>query len=201
MFFKGHVIAAALVAATQGAAPSEDDWVWLESHRDAAFQALMPVVSVPRQLVAYRSYQDLAADVPETHFSIANAETPPFPPGGLTAVVTAPMGGSIQQQLLRLHTEDRDAPIERLLSKVAVRRITINQAGCPSIRARVNALSKVTIALPNRDLIVVHPMLHRVLVEIGAVRIDATLTDSKDRLIRWAADTLKTLRACDPGEG
>jgi hypothetical protein len=43
-----------LMAVSQTVKPSDADSTWLDEHREKAFDAVMPVAPVLRQLVAYR---------------------------------------------------------------------------------------------------------------------------------------------------
>jgi hypothetical protein len=185
-----------LMAVSQAVKPSDTDWAWLDEQREKAFDAVMPVAPVARQLVAYRSYRDLYQDVLESHFTIDVAEGPPFNTERLTAAVTEPATTSIQQQLLRLHMGDPQAPLERLLPRVTVRRLTMSEDRCPSIRSRLNALPRASMRMPNRNVISLHPFVHRIVIDSGRVRVDATLVDSNDSVVRWAAETLKALQGC-----
>jgi hypothetical protein len=196
---KAAMFALGLLVVSQSPAPSDGDWTWLDEHRERAFDALMPIAAAPRQLVAYRRYRDLYQDVPEAHFAIEIAEGPVFGPEKLRAVVTSPTASSIQQQLLQLHKTNRDLSLDALLPRVMIQRQTIVEDRCPSIRSRLNALAKAKIALPDPDIISLHPTVHRFVIETGGVQIDARLTDSNDSLVRWATDTLKAFQGCKPG--
>ena len=160
----------------------------------------MPIAPAPGQLVAYRRYRDLYQDVPEAHFAIAiGGERTASGPPKLRAVVTSPTSGSIQQQLLQLHMTNRDLSLDALLARVMIQRQTIVEDRCPSIRSRMNALAKAQIALPDPNIITLHPTVHRFVIETGGAQIDARFMDSNDPVVRWAADTLKAFQACKAG--
>jgi hypothetical protein len=196
---KAAMLALGLLVISQSTQPSDADWAWLEEHRDRAFEALMPVATAPGQLVAYRRYRDLYQDVPEGHLTIGIAEGAVPGAAKLAAVITVPTSGSIQQQLLKLHVSNRDLSLDALLPRVMIQRQTIIEDQCRSIRSRMNALAKATIALPDPNIISLHPTVHRFVIETGGVHIDARLIDSNDSLVRWAADTLKALQECKTG--
>jgi hypothetical protein len=196
---KAAVFALGFLVISQSPAPSDADWAWLDEHRERAFDALMPIAPAPGQLVAYRRYRDLYQDVPEAHFAIGIAERPASGPAKLRAVVTSPTSGSIQQQLLQLHMTNRDFSLDALLPRMMIQRQTIVEERCPSIRSRMNALAKAKIALPDPNIITLHPTVHRFAIETGGAQIDARLTDSNDSVVRWAADTLKAFQACKAG--
>ena len=117
----------------------------------------------------------------------------------LAAVVTVPTSGSIQQQLLQLHMTNRDLSLDALLPRVMIQRQTFVEDRCRAIRLRMNALGKAKIAMPDPNIIALHPTLHRIVIETGVVHIDARLVDPNDSLVRWAADTLKALEGCKIG--
>jgi hypothetical protein len=193
---KAALLALGLFVISQFTSPSDADWAWLNEHRDKAFDALMPITPAPGQLVAYRRYRDLYQDVPEAHFAIAIGERPASGPAKLRAVVTSPTSGSIQQQLLQLHMTNRDLSLDALLPRVMIQRQTILEDRCPSIRSRMNALAKAKIALPDPNIITLHPTVHRFVIETGGAQIEARLTDSNDSVVRWAADTVKAFQGC-----
>jgi hypothetical protein len=196
---KAALLAVGFLVISQSPAPSDADWAWLDEHRERAFDALMPIAPAPGQLVAYRRFRDLYQDVLEAHFAIAIGERTASGPPKLRAVVTSPTSGSIQQQLLQLHMTNRDLSLDALLPRVMIQRQTIVEDGCPSIRSRMNALAKAKIALPDPNVITLHPTVHRFVIETGGAQIDARLTDSNDSIVRWAADTLKAFQGCKAG--
>jgi len=187
----------AIAIAMQGNRPSEDDWRWLDQFRQAALDALMPITG--KRLVEYRSYRDLYHDVQERYFTIAYADGPGYDRNRLIATVVVPKGQSIQQQLLNLHMKDLEASFDSLISKVVVRQYVLTTEKCPAIRARLDALSKLTILLPERDVIILHPVVHRMIIDLGVMRLDATIDDQNNSLVRWAAQTLEALVQCTAG--
>jgi hypothetical protein len=135
-------IAGAMLAisiAIQSPKPSVDDWRWLDQHREAAFDALMPI---DKPLVAYRSFRDLYQDVHESYFAIVYGDGPGFDKDRLIATVVVPTVQSIQQQLLNLHMSDRQASFDAVMSRVAVRRYILNAEKCEAVRTRLDALSR-----------------------------------------------------------
>ena len=199
MICKAALFALGLLVIGQSTAPSDADWAWLNEHRERAFDALMPIEPTPGQLVAYRRYRDLYQHVPEAHFAIGIAEGPRSGPAKLRAVVTSPRSSSIQQQLLQLHVTNRDLSLDALLPRVMIQRQAIVEDRCPSIRSRMNALAKAKIALPDPNIIWLHPTVHRFVIETSGVQIAARVVDSNDSVVRWAADTLKVLQGCKAG--
>jgi hypothetical protein len=185
-----------LFVLSQSVPPSSPDWAWLDEHRDSAFDALMPIAAAQGQVVAYRRYRDLYQDVPEAHFAIRFAERAASRDSKLSAVVTLPASASIQQQLLQLHVSNPDLSLDALLPRVTIRRQMIVEDQCPAIRSRMNALAKATMAMPDHNIIRLHPTVHRLVIATAVTRIDATLTDSNDSVVRWAAATLQALQRC-----
>jgi hypothetical protein len=91
---------------------------------------------------------------------------------------------------------NRDASLELLLPRVAIRRVTLAPSQCPVIKGRVNALRKISITIPRRDIIRIHGVQHRILVDLPGARIDATLDDPESPLVKWAMTTSNVLRGC-----
>ena len=183
----------AMLIVGQSPAPSEADWNWLEKFREAAFDVLMPIKMSPSDLVAYRSYRDLYQTIEERHFRIAGGY---LSSDSLTATVVVPVGRSIQQQLLGLHMRDPKAPFESLVSQVTVRWLVLTENKCAAIRTRLDALSKVSISLPERDVIFLHPFVHRIVLDLPGAQIDARTFDEDNPLVRWAVETTDALLAC-----
>ena len=173
--------------------PKEEDWDWLSKHRFVAFESLMPVGHDPRAWVTYFSYRDLYQDVHEGYFKIRTVEgTSSFP----EAVVIAPVERSIQQQLLEMHMTDRGLPFESVLASVKVRVTTLSAGTCPAVRESLSRVMRLRFRLPHRDVIVLHPTVHRVLVEFGGGNIDFSLAEDGHEVARWAQRTLAELQRC-----
>jgi hypothetical protein len=195
----GLVAAAQLQGPSQTLAPAEPAWNWLEEVRTAAFDDLMPITSAASLLAAYRTHRDLYHDVHERHFRIGVADGQSVAGDRLTAVVVVPANQSIQQQLLVLHAADPKASLKLLLSKVVVRQVELTVERCPAIRTRMDALSKLPITLPARTMLYLHPFVHRIVIDLPSARIDATISDEQNALVRWASETTDALLACSAG--
>ncbi len=191
-----HALVLALAFASQLRQPSEADWEWLSRTRDTALEGLMPVTARPKPLVAYRAYRDLYQDVPEVYFRIELDPSWTTSDDLLLASLVAPVGASAQQQLLTLHMANRSASLESLLPRVAVGRIVVDSRVCPAVRSRVDGLSHLSISVPKRDAIALHPFVHRVVINSAAAQIDATLFDNDAPVVQWAAETARAIQAC-----
>lgn len=181
---------------SQVAAPTNEDWTWLSDHRNKAFEMVLPLRLDAGEIVAYRSYRDLYQSVPESHFTIAVIRDPGARGDRLTATLTLPSAGSIQDQLLKLHMADRTAAFETLVPRVVVNRQTFTEESCPALRPRVKALSRARIDIPDPNTIVIHPVVHDIVVDTPTGRIKAHLVNGRDLMVRWSVDTLKALKAC-----
>jgi hypothetical protein len=180
----------------QVAPPSNSDWEWLRENRAPALEALMPTKPSDQTLVTYRSFRDLYQDIEERYFSIRFAAGTSFDRNRLEATIVIPAGKSIQQQILDLHMSDRAKSLDALLPQVAVRRIVLSTGQCPALRSRMDALSKTTISLAERDAFYLHPLMHSIFVNLSGSEIKATLNDDNNPIVRWAKDTLSALLAC-----
>ena len=172
--------------------PTDADWEWISRYRQQAFDALMPMDS-PAGIIFYRSYRDLYHEVPERYFMIRTdyGEL-------LTATVVRPVGSSIQQQLIDLHMADRNAPFESVLEQIAVSRVDVAWAeGCEAVRTSRDRLDKINVSLGGRrDIIRLHPVVHRFVVHSPDGQFDVRLTEPDVPLVRWAAQTIDALLAC-----
>lgn len=185
----------AIALGQTGAEPTDADWKWLNQYHDQVFDALMPMASSD-VLVGYRSSRGL--DVLERYFAVSSG------PGGidknnLSATVAIATGRPISQQLLDIHMKDRAAPIESVQSQLSFRRRTLDARTCGSLRVQMDKLSKISIAIPEWDLIPWHPVLHRFVINL-ADHIEATLIDVRSPLVRWAVQTTDALLACGRGQ-
>jgi hypothetical protein len=61
-------------------------------------------------------------------------------------------------------------------------------------------LSKTAISLPDRNEFTLHPFVHHISIALDLARIDATLSDEENPLVKWAKDTVTALTACDSGK-
>ena len=191
-----------VATSTSAAAPRvpEKDFDWLAQHRQKALDALMPLDD-PVAQVSYRSYRDLYHEVPERYFSIRfdPASAGEADRDNLQATVVAPIGRSIQAQLLDLHMKGRGASFKSVLARVSISRATLSAKKCQVVRDRMDALSRVRLQAPEWNVIHLHPFLHRIVINGSAGRIDATLEDDKDPLVVWGTETHEALMACALG--
>jgi hypothetical protein len=189
-------IALALVVTQQAPASSPDDWDWLNESRQPAFDRLFPVSTNPELLLAYRSYRDLYQDVPERYLRIERSSDPGGTGDAFVATVVVPVGRSVQQQLLDLHRSRPKDSLGTLLAQVRVQRATAHSRACGGLKASLDALSTQSIAIPKRNLIVLHPNLHRFVIDLATAQMDVTLTDDRAPLVRWAITTIAAVRRC-----
>ena len=175
---------------------SPDDWDWLSESRQLAFDKLFPVTTHPGQLLAYRSYRDLYQDVPERYLRIERSSVPDTTGDAFLATVVVPIGRSVQQQLLDLHRSRPDDSLEALLTEVRVQRATAHSPACGGLKASLDVLSTQGIAIPTRHLIVLHPDVHRFVIDLPSADIDVTLTDNRAALVRWATKAIAAVRRC-----
>ena len=182
-----HLAIATLLAAGD---PSDADWQWLDDARAPAFEHFMPVEGNIQTYATFRSYRDLYIDVPETYLALRGSGD------ALEAVVVQPVGASIQKQLLDLHLAEPAKPLNELLSRVRVQRRRFAEGTCPSVRQQLEALSRLKLPLPERDIIVIHPVLYRLTVNFGGGSFDLSLIDAKHPAVRWSHDTIARVQRC-----
>jgi hypothetical protein len=185
------LLASNLLVAGQVRTPENRDWDWLSDHRSEAFERLLPVEH-DGAYVAYRQYRDLYQDVPEQYFMIRVTDST----GALEATVAKPVGASIQQQLLDMHMADRLASFNSLVSRIKLQRHQLTSTTCGALQPRLEALSKVAISIPARDTIVLHPLVHRIVLDLLGGRIDASLYEDEQPLVQWARTTFDALSRC-----
>jgi hypothetical protein len=168
---------------------------WVAEFKRRAWDSLMPLASPG--LVAYRGYRDIYPQEMERYFAIQFSPGP-FDRDRMSATVVVPIGGSIRQQLLELHMTNRGASFESVLSQIAVRRVNFDATTCRAIRDQMDALPKVRITVPERDVLAIDPYVHRIVLNVGPLEMDATVTDETNPLVRWAVETNAALSKCDP---
>ena len=157
----------------------------------------MPVGAGSTHLVTYRSYRDLYQDEHEGYFTIRIGDRPGTSPERLTATLILPIGKSIQQQLLEFHMSNRQGTLESLMPRVLVQRLDVAQDRCPVLRARVEALPRLSISVSDRNVIFHHHVIHRLVIDTGSDRVDARLVDPESSAVRWAVETFKAIKACE----
>jgi hypothetical protein len=188
-------LAVALLSLSQ-TTPSQAEWRWLEASRPKAFERLMPLAAHPGLLVAYRSYRDLYPDVLEHYLRIEREPKSGGTPEAFVATVVVPVDRSVQQQLLDLHRARPGVTLDAVVSGIAVRRVVIASARCPSLVTSIDALSGLNITIPPRDVIVLHPVVHHFVVDLGTLHMDGTLFDDEAPLVRWAETAMATVGQC-----
>jgi len=171
--------------------PQQSDWDWLSTHRMDAFEALMPLEGQNSAVVTFRSYRDLYQDVQEQYFRISLSA-----PDSLSAIVTKPVGSSIQQQLLNLHMQDRTAPLKAVLNDVRLSQVALTEIDCPGIRRRLKVLEQTTFRTPSRELIILHPTVYWISIAFEAGVMATQLEEDDHPLVVWALETLRDLEEC-----
>ena len=172
---------------------SDADWRWLDTWREAALDALMPVKPRSGQTIAYRRYRDLYQAAHEVSFSVTLGERPQ---GHATAAtLVEPAGRSIQDQLLRLHAADREATLQTLLPKVTLRRTLVDRS-CPALDAQLRSVPRIIPAVPVTNAFAPHPVVHRVVINTTLIQADATVLDPKSPVARWADRMIGAIRTC-----
>jgi hypothetical protein len=172
---------------------SEADLRWLDTWREAALDALMPVKARNGQAIAYRRYRDLYQAAHEMSFSVTLAERPQ---GHATAAtLVEPAGRSIQDQLLRLHAADREATLQTLLPRVTLRRTLVDRS-CPALDAQLRAIPRIIPAVPITNANARHPLTHRIVITTTLIDADVTVLDPKSPVAHWADRTIAAIRAC-----
>ena len=183
------------MAASEDTAPPEEAWQWLEVSGWRAIDSLMPIADTASVLVLFRSYQDLHYYVHEQYFRIDQVYIPSVGVR-LTGTRVAPVGRSLQEQLLALHGSEPGATPEVLASRLLVSSQHFEEASCPILRARVEKLENVRINAPPVNRLAIHPVIRHVVIKTGMGQIQADLYDAKDPLVKWAVQTFEMLEQC-----
>lgn len=176
-----------LTAALSGGEPSDDAYQWLETQQQALLDAFMPVSAGSGAIVACRNHGDGPPE-PEDYLAIRESD-------GFEASIVAPAGASLRRQLLALHEAEPRADIKTLLDRVRVTRSNLSHSTCPAISRQIERLGRLRFRLPERQILILHPDVHRVLVDWGGGTVDATLYGDHP-LVQWCAETLRELQAC-----
>jgi hypothetical protein len=153
----------------------------------------MPLDAEGPLSVTFRSYRDLYHDVHECYFQI---NFDPFGGDNASAVLVRPVGRSIQEQLLRLHMDERSATIEEVTTELRIDRDVLSEGECPALREHLDALSNVEFSAPTRDIVVLHPTVYRIEIDFGAGTVDVSLVEDDHPLVQWAIGTHAALEQC-----
>lgn len=173
-----------------GTAPTAADWEWLEDSGRQALDTLMPM-HLPDGLVTYRSSRDL--DVLERYFAIRADFAGDI--DSFKATVVLATERPILRQILDIHLKDPGTPMESFQSRLTFKRLTLASGSCPALRLQMDKLPKISISIPARDMISLHPVVHRFVLDF-ADRIEAKVTDEKSPLVNWATQTMDALLPC-----
>lgn len=169
---------------------SREDSEWRGSILPTAYDALMPL-DLASTRVTYRARP--SENELEKYFRIHYG---PFPSERLQATVVLPEGTSIARQLLNLRGLDHKASFESILVRVEIRRLRMDERECPAIRRRVDALAKLSLTLPDEQIVRLHATWHELFVSTSAGEIKARLEDPKYPLVLWADETFRVLMTC-----
>jgi hypothetical protein len=169
---------------------------WFLQVQEQALAEAMPL-TLPDLVVAYRATQEMSPDAHERYFAIQYGRVQGVIFRDLlTAIVVRPMGRSIQQQLIGLRMQDRAAPLSALVSRLSLRRHTLDTSACKAIATQMNRLSEVRMSMPRSDIITFDATVHRIVVNMIDLKMTATISMNENPLVDWAERTHELLLDC-----
>lgn len=191
----GSVVIPAVLLALLSSQETEEvqqhHWDWLSQHRFEAFDTLMPLEAESYVPVTFRSYRAFYQEVHEQYFQIAEPQR-----NSLQATVIAPIGQSIQQQMLDLHMRDPSASFESVLRQVQVSNVMVEERDCPALREQIETLESIHFTVPNPDRVIIHPAVYWISIDFSDGKVLAELTVEDHPLVRWANETQRKLDKC-----
>ena len=188
------LLVSSLLVSAQVRTPDERDWGWLSDHRSEAFERLLPV----EHDGAYVAYRQVPRPVSGCAGTVLHDTCDGF--DGSLGGDCREAGGRIHPATAaEMHMADRLASLDSLVSRIKLQRHQLTSTTCGALQPRLDALSKVAISIPATDTIVLHPFVHRIVLDLGGGRIDASLHEDEQPLVQWARTTFDALSRCADG--
>jgi hypothetical protein len=193
------VIGAVVCLTGQASSPQSSNdsaRAWFLERQDEAYEAVMPL-AVPDRIVAYRFVHETQPDMHERYFSIQHIRVEGRTFRALiSATVVAPVGNSIQRQLRTLRAKDGAASMADTLSRVTLRKETVDVEHCRAIADQLDGFSGVSMSMPSRDIFMLDADVRRIAVNMGNIRMTAEIQGGQSQLVAWADRTHELLLGC-----
>jgi hypothetical protein len=179
-------------------AQSSADWDWMSNHFDKALHDLFPIDEGYGVYVAYRSHRDLHTDVPEYSFVIGTekSDTVSGLPRYLAAYVREAESASVYDQMMAQHRKFPNRSADDIYKDVRVKKLKLTEMHCPAIKAQFTKLQQTRLALPQFDVVILHPLVHEFRIRAGGGDMDVALYDDENSLVSWATETRHALELC-----
>src|ERR1035441_7928898 len=171
------------------AAQSSADWDWMSSHFDKALDDLFPIDEHYGVYVAYRSHRDLHTDVPEYSFVIGpgKSDTVSGLPRYLAAHVREAESVSVYDQMMALHRKFPNRSADDIEKDVHVKKLKLTEMNCPAIKAQFSKFQQLRLALPQFDVVILHPLVHEFRIRAGG----GVPMEARPRIEAWATNTIE----------
>jgi hypothetical protein len=179
-------------------AQSSADWDWMTAHFPKALDDFFPIDQPYGADVAYRSHRDLHTEVPEHSFVIETkkSDTVSGLPRYLAAHVREAESASVYDQMMALHRKFPNRSAEDIQKDVHVRKFKLTEMNCPAIKAQLSKLQQLRLALPQFDVVIIHPLIHEFRIRAGGGDMEIALYDDDNSLVQWAIETRHELELC-----
>jgi hypothetical protein len=173
----------------------------MSSHFPKALDDIFPIDESSGADVAYRSHRDLHTDVPEYSFVIAtkNSDTVSGLPRYLAAQVREADSTSVYDQMMALHRKFPNRSADDIQRDVHVRKLKLTEMNCPAIRTQFSKLQELRLAMPQFDVVILHPLIHEFRIRAGAGDMEVALYEDENSLVLWAIETRHVLELCAKG--
>ncbi|HXM05618.1 MAG TPA: HEAT repeat domain-containing protein [Chthoniobacterales bacterium] len=179
-------------------ARSNADWDWMSNHFAKALDDLFPINERYGVYIAYRSHRDLNTDVPEYSFVIGTEKSDSVSglPRYLAAYVREAESASVYDQMMAQHRKFPNRSADDIQKDVHVKKLKLTEMGCPAIKVQFSKLQQTRFALPQFDVVILHPLLHEFRIRTGGGDLDVALYDDENSLVSWAVGTRHALELC-----
>jgi hypothetical protein len=199
--YYGLFVAALLLSFSAGgsmSAQSSADWDWMSNHFNKALHDRFPIDERYGVYVAYRSHRDLHTDIPEYSFVIAseNSDTVSGLPRYLAAHVRESESASVYDQMMALHRNFPNRSADDIQKDVHVKKWKLTEMNCPAIKAQFSKFQQLRLAMPQFDVVILHPLIHEFRIRAGGGDMEVALYDDENSLVLWAIETRHALELC-----
>jgi hypothetical protein len=101
--------------------------------------------------------------------------------------------------MMALHRKFPNRSADDIQRDVHVRKLKLTEMNCPAIRTQFSKLQELRLALPQFDVVILHPLIHEFRIRAGAGDMEVALYEDENSLVLWAIETRHVLELCAKG--
>jgi hypothetical protein len=98
--------------------------------------------------------------------------------------------------MMALHRKFPNRSADDIQKDVRVKKLKLTEMNCPDIKVQFSKFQQLRLALPQFDVVILHPLIHEFRIRAGGGDMDVALYDDENSLVSWAIETRHALEQC-----